>query len=560
MNELCFRNFKKDIHSIEIPAQFPDPFSHDISDIAKLAASELQEELEASQDYQEKNNTSSNQPIGKMYGVLVVQDKEGKIFYLAGFSGKLEQGNLIQGFVPPIFNLFVPQNFFRLGETEINKINREIEELEKDPKYLNLQKKYDQLKTNLTVEFNRLSENLKAAKNLRAIQRENILQNPSDPQMDNLIDALNKESIKDHFTRKDFKRNMKHKLEELDIELNRFKREINSKKQLRKDKSASLQDRIFKEFSFLNCMGELKSLQDIFPISKDVLPPSGAGECAAPKLLHYAFTHKLKVIALAEFWWGANPESEIRRHKTFYPPCKSKCVPILSHMLEGIEIATKSSANKILPSIEIPVLFEDDYLLVINKPSGLLSVPGLKELPSVYSILKEKYPQITGPTIVHRLDMGTSGIMIIAKNIEIYQNLQAQFINRTIKKTYLAILDGEINNDKGEINLPLRVDLEDRPRQLVCHLYGKTALTKYRVLEKKKGLTAVEFTPYTGRTHQLRIHSAHKLGLNTPIVGDELYGSKKDRLMLHANSIEFLHPILSTIITIRCNPEFTLKE
>ena len=286
-------------------------------------------------------------------------------------------------------------------------------------------------------------------------------------------------------------------------------------------------------------------------------PPAGAGECAAPKLLNYAFEHQLKPIAMAEFWWGQSPKSEIRKHKQFYPACKSKCEPILlSHMLMGLEMESNPFEENPAAGKNIEIVYEDDILLVINKPAEFLSVPGKKISDSVYQRMKEKYPEATGPLVVHRLDMSTSGLMLIAKDEATYVKLQSQFIKRTISKRYVALLDGVLHDNEGSIDLPLRVDLEDRPRQLVCYDHGKPAQTKWKKIKIINNQTLVYFYPITGRTHQLRVHASHELGLKTPIIGDDLYGTKSNRLHLHAEQLIFIHPISNKKICFHCEAEF----
>ncbi|WNW02528.1 RluA family pseudouridine synthase [Tenacibaculum sp. HL-MS23] len=246
---------------------------------------------------------------------------------------------------------------------------------------------------------------------------------------------------------------------------------------------------------------------------------------------------------MAEFWWGKPSANAVRKHQHYYSACTGKCKPILHHMLQGLTVDDNPLIAQFQVKKEIEVIFEDEYLLVINKPHELLSVAGKEVKDSVYSRIKKKYPNATGPLIVHRLDMSTSGILLIAKNEIIHKNLQAQFINRTIKKRYVALLHGSLYKKNGEINLPLRVDLDDRPKQLVCYEHGKKALTKWEVIEVIDNKTKVYFYPITGRTHQLRVHAAHQLGLNIPIVGDDLYGTKANRLYLHAENLSFRHPI-----------------
>jgi tRNA pseudouridine32 synthase/23S rRNA pseudouridine746 synthase len=313
-----------------------------------------------------------------------------------------------------------------------------------------------------------------------------------------------------------------------------------------------LQQQLFKEYAFLNQHKELKSLGEIFNEN----PPAGAGECAAPKLLHFAFQHDLKPIAMAEFWWGASPKSEVRKHAQYYPACTGKCEPILKHMLQGIRTDANPFEINQADGKEIAIVFEDDYLAVINKPAEFLSVPGKQVTDSVYGRMKAKYPDATGPLVVHRLDMSTSGLLIVAKTAEIHKKLQSQFIKRKVQKQYVALLEGIIKEDSGLIVLPLRVDLDNRPNQLVCYDFGKSAQTKWKVIARKNNRTLIHFYPITGRTHQLRVHAAHPLGLNTPILGDDLYGNKANRLHLHAESLTFQHPISKETITITVAADF----
>jgi tRNA pseudouridine32 synthase/23S rRNA pseudouridine746 synthase len=259
---------------------------------------------------------------------------------------------------------------------------------------------------------------------------------------------------------------------------------------------------------------------------------------------------------MAEFWWGESPVGEIRKHGQFYPACRGKCEPILAHMLEGIPLDSNPMAEGQATDLELEILYEDEQLVVVNKPAALLSVPGKNVLDSVFFRMKQRYPDATGPLMVHRLDMGTSGILLVAKTAEAHKNLQSQFIRHSVQKRYVALLEGEISAESGVINLPLRVDLDDRPRQMVCYTYGKSARTEWRVVERKDGTTRVHFHPVTGRTHQLRVHSAHVQGLNAPIVGDELYGNKGTRLHLHAERIEFLHPQSGEKMVIECAADF----
>jgi len=329
-----------------------------------------------------------------------------------------------------------------------------------------------------------------------------------------------------------------------------------------KEESRRLQRLLFANYQFVNGRGETKNLLEIFKDEKvvspddwfsgqksSVLPPSGAGECCAPKLLQYALTHGLKPLSLAEFWVGAPSKTEIRQEGAFYAPCSGKCAPILKHVLQGI---TVSDERLVVSGQKPEILFEDDYLMVVNKPAGLLSVPGKNEEPSVESLLHAKP--------VHRLDQDTSGLLVLAKSPEVYKELQAYFQRRDILKRYEAVcvMNERVKELKseGEIPLPLLPNPYDRPRQMVDREHGKVALTKYVIRERRDdGTVLVDFYPLTGRTHQLRVHAAHPEGLNAPIVGDRLYGTAGERLMLHAAEIGFIHPITKEAMHF-CIPSF----
>lgn len=368
----------------------------------------------------------------------------------------------------------------------------------------------------------------------------------------------------------------KKRLEELETEVRHFDIEIERLKTERKERSAALQRKLFEQFRMLNAQGEVKDLYTIFEQTVQKVPPAGAGECALPKLLQYAYLHQLKPLAMAEFWWGDSPKNEIRHHGYYYPSCKGKCEPILQHMLQGLEIDENPLLNPVHEEEELEIVFEDEWLLVVNKPAGMLSVPGKAEdRDSVYHRLKKKYPEATGPMIVHRLDMATSGLLLVAKTKKVHQDLQAQFANRSIKKRYVAVLDGIVLSERtGRIELPLCLNPLDRPRQIVSKEYGKEAITEYKIISESEKIidesersineprkyTRIVFYPLTGRTHQLRVHAAHPEGLGCPILGDELYGKKADRLYLHAEYIEFRHPIYGDIFRIQKRPISKFKQ
>ena len=320
-------------------------------------------------------------------------------------------------------------------------------------------------------------------------------------------------------------------------------------------KSNELQNKIFDHYIFLNQKKEKKSLLTIFKESVFKIPPAGAGECAAPKLFQFAFLNDFTPICMAEFWWGMPPDSEVKVHKQFYPACRGKCEPILSHMLSESFVETNPLNVQSNPN-DLEIVYEDEWIVAVNKPTEFLSVPGKSLTDSILTRLISKYPDATGSLLLHRLDMSTSGILLAAKTTEAHKILQKQFIDRKIKKVYHAILDGIVENDSGMIELPLTLDVLDRPKQKVCFEQGKKSVTKFNVLKRKNGKTLIEFHPITGRTHQLRVHSAHHLGLNYPILGDDLYGKKDERLFLHAYELTFYHPIKKKEVKLNLDSKF----
>jgi tRNA pseudouridine32 synthase/23S rRNA pseudouridine746 synthase len=365
-----------------------------------------------------------------------------------------------------------------------------------------------------------------------------------------MLKQLDEESAMEQITFKKIKRKLRSEIEVVSRKISVFHEEIEQLKQLRKQKSNRLQFQLFEQYAFLNADGDSKSLNDIFRETPSKLPPAGAGECTAPKLFQFAFQHKLKPLELLEFWWGASPNSMIRIQGNFYPSCKSKCEPILGHMLSVTKHDKMVVSTKNADLNNVDILFQDAYLAAINKPHDVLSVPGKVEAISVAAILRELFPHAEQPMLVHRLDRATSGILLVALNHEIYVKLQRQFTNREVKKRYVALLSGKIDKKNGVIDLPIRVDLDNRPQQLVCYEHGLPAETLFDCVGHEQGLSRVHFFPITGRTHQLRVHAAHKDGLNCPIYGDDLYGTKAKRLCLHATEISFVHPVFEHEVTV----------
>jgi tRNA pseudouridine32 synthase/23S rRNA pseudouridine746 synthase len=556
MQNQFFQLFKTDISGISLPEKFTFPFYYQPHKLSEKAALELQNYLESQTNFNHNFGLDSAQKglvIGKMFGVLVCKNKVGELGYLWAFSGKLANENHHNYFVPTVFDMLTENSFFRKEEEVLNAFNRTIEDLEMNANYLKALATRKQAKIQAETELQQQKTRIKEQKILRDEMRNRLTTTLSKDDITLLNLELSEASKQESILLKKMTKYWKLTLQSLEEKVAVFTNEINRLKEDRKAKSAQLQQKLFAEYSFYNQYKETKSLGEIFNNN----PPAGAGECAAPKLLHYAFQNELKPICMAEFWWGQSPNSEVRQHKQFYPSCKSKCEPILmGHMLKDLEMEENPFIMNHAEGKDIEIVYEDEVMLVINKPTEFLSVPGKTISDSVYARIKEKYPDATGPLIVHRLDMSTSGIMLIAKNEATAVQLQSQFINKTIKKRYVALLDGLLEQSHGYIDLPLRVDLEDRPRQLVCYEHGKSAQTKWKTIEVKNGKTKVHFYPITGRTHQLRIHASHSLGLQTPIVGDDLYGMKADRLHLHAEYIQFEHPISKEILEVFVEAEF----
>ena len=418
--------------TIPKPERFTYPFCYNPHPLCQLAAKEVQAYIGSHAGLKEDADK------GKMFGVLVCEDQQGTLGFLAAYSGLLAGCNDWEYFVPPVFDAQQPDGHFKTVEREISAKGGD------------------------------------------------------------------------------------------------------------KRMSQELQLWLFHQYQLLNAQGESKDLVEIWQSyynreklrRKYPLPPGGTGDCCAPKLLQFAYQQNLRPVCMAEFWWGQSTKEELRQHGNYYPACRGKCKPILTWMLQGLEVDENPESYG-FPHLDTTTVYEDNYLLVIDKPSGLLSVPGRMEEYSVETIMQQRYP---GSVVAHRLDMWTSGLLIVAKKMEVYHDLQQQFVKHQIRKRYVAVLDHARDAQtppKGTISLPLRRDPMNRPRQVVDMEHGKRAVTDYEFLSD----TVIALYPQTGRTHQLRIHCAHPDGLGIPIKGDELYGTKDDRLYLHAEQIWFRHPV-----------------
>ena len=555
-----------------------NPLDYEPHPLCIQACREVQEMLARREDWQEEIAR------GKMFGVLIVEnvktdaDKQKRGYqtadddapkwgYLAAYSGQIGGRSDWEDFVPAVFDYLQPDGYFKTHEAEISHINLSISHLEKDERMKEARTLIRKLQEERKRTIAAYQKKMKEAKAKRDSRRE----------AGNLSEAEEAEMIRESQFMKAELRRLKKSLSEktaLETEFEDYQENILRLKQLRKQLSDALQQWLFSQFRMLNQEGESKDLLEIFRdealkeypqaaiatsriAALKMVPPAGSGECCEPKLLQYAYQHGYKPLQMAMFWWGESPKEEIRHHLQFYPACNGKCKPILHWMLP----ASTFEPAAVNPSIynKVETLYEDREIAVIHKPEGLLSVPGKDaSQPSVYALMRRKYPEATSPLIVHRLDMATSGVMIIAKTEFAYHRLQRAFLNHQIQKKYIAIISGKDVPEKGIISLPLLPDYLNRPRQMVNHEQGKEAITEYEILERIDGShLRIALYPKTGRTHQLRVHCAHQEGLNAPILGDPLYGNEKAaRLHLHAEEITFEHPLTGKKITIKRKADF----
>lgn len=526
----------------ELPSKFTFPFNYTPNPLVLQAAAELQEYLSQynEDDYDFRLETLGDR--GKMFGVLVVQTAQQEVGYLTAYSGTLNGKSETTRFVPPVHNVPVVDGVYDFGMFELTEISQQVKLLEERPEYLALLEQWNASKREADRAIATKQEENRKAKALRKAKREEA-QTLAPEVLEQLKAELGAESVRKKNEFKALKVHWEKRLNALQQQLEVYEQEIKALKTRRGKRSGEIQQELFGQYHFLNINGEERSLLDIFKQTPQGVPPAAAGDCAAPKLLQYAFENQLRPIAMGEFWWGAPPKSELRKHGSFYPACRGKCEPILGHMLAGMELEEDPLLSSFTEEEGLNIIFEDEHILVANKPHGLLSVPGKEIKDSMLTRVKQHCPEATGSIVVHRLDMATSGVMVFAKSPRAHKYLHKQFEKRTIQKRYVALLDGMVEGDEGIIDLPLRVDVNDRPRQLVCEEHGKPSQTKWKVIERVGNRTKVHFFPITGRSHQLRVHSAHQRGLNIPIVGDGLYGMKSNRLHLHAEVLEFMHPI-----------------
>ena len=530
MSDGKIHRFHCDVSGIELPKRFTYPMHYVPHELCKIAAGEVM-------DYALNQEQWRDELLeGKMLGVLVVKDCDGALGYLAAYSGNLAHTGEHDYFVPHIYNLLAPQGVFRTGEAQITEINHRIEELENSPK----RKELEALIANTIAGQKHKEEEMRRAMESAKLHRDTLRESGGITAEQE--QALIKESQFQKAEMRRLKKRHRTELEQLQQRLSEQEATISQLKSERKAMSEKLQSELFRLFVVRNAKGENLDVATIFERRLNRLPPGGTGDCCAPKLLQYAFLHDLKPVCMAEFWVGKSPQGEVRHHGHYYPACRSKCLPLMEFMLQGLDVESNPLAHT--PDGEkVRVVFDDQWLIVVEKPAGMLTVPGKDEAVSLLEIVREMLPEGEEALEVHRLDQATSGLVVIAKTHKVQKLLRQQFEERKVSKTYVALLDGTPTKKEGIIELPLHPDIDDRPRQVVDMKNGKEAVTKYRVLEYRGDKTLVEFTPLTGRTHQLRVHASHPQGLNCPIVGDMLYGTADKRLYLHAKTINFTHPI-----------------
>ena len=577
----------------EDPGYFTDPFRYVPHPLVRLAASEIIARIDADPELQAAFSE------GKMLGVLVCEDSRlplqqprGGLCYIAAFSGNVNGRGRIDGFVPPIYDLTAPDGHFKKREAEISEINRQIEELMASDRKMCLEKELADAVRMRDMELAAMKESMADAKRRRTEVRAQY----SDPE---ILDGLIRESQHEKAGLRRLKQALNASVDAIMERIALFNDRIESLKKQRASMSEELQDWIFRQYIVHNSHGEESCIADIFAASA-LVPPGGTGECAAPKLLEHAFRNGLRPLAMGEFWYGKSPDSAVRSHGRFYPSCTSKCGPLLTFMLKGQDLMSGLYIDRIRETEKPIIVFEDDTILVVEKPSGMPSVPGLDgrtSLLELLSVTSSERSESRHLHPVHRLDMDTSGIMVFAKTPEAAVNLRKQFEEHSVRKTYMARVCSEGNsggdtlrtvlppwpqgegpsnsweglssgcplrnfrtaNAHGRIDLPLSADYDERPRQKVDFKQGKAAHTEYRIVsENPDGTADLLLYPHTGRTHQLRVHCAHTLGLGRPILGDLLYGAHwvKDnsyqaasRLCLHALSITLRHPVTSEPLT-----------
>lgn len=539
---------------LPLPTRFTFPYYYTPHPTCEFAMQQLQQSLL----YCGVNETSQ----GNLYAVLLVQNPTTQeLGYLSAFSGLRLDSSLASqlasiAFVPSAFDgqQFQVQNTQSLIKQAA--LVDEITNLEQTHNLDELTSSLNELKNDASKAIEVFQFTMAANKVERAVLREKANQEKALGNLDSAADLLKQLGNQSSQEKRDLKAlriEWKQKIAERQSQVDAIESELKSRKQEYQAISSELEAQRLSHYRFINQALESKSLFELLD-GKEAL--EGSGDCCLPKLLNCAFEHGFKPLALSEFWWGLPPTAVIRQHGNLYPVCQSKSFEILDHQLNGIELEDNPLIVNPAVGKSFDIVYEDDEIVVVNKPEEFLSVPGKFIEDSVYTRIKARYPDATGPLIIHRLDMSTSGLLILALTAESNKHIQKQFIDRTVEKRYTALLDGEIHVGSGDISLPLRGDITDRPRQLVCHEHGRNAETHWEAVSTNNGKTKVHLYPKTGRTHQLRVHCAHPSGLGVPIRGDDLYGYKRERLHLHAGYLKLIHPTTGKWIEFEVSSEF----
>ena len=522
----------------DVTGSFPSPFDElGPQVLARRAAEVLQAEFRAGFVAPGIPAAMLDGPEGgKMFGVLVVQEPGGRIGFLRSFSGMLAGRWEVPGFVPPLFDREARERVEPAGEAVVKALLARAEELRTSPELTGLRAAHEAQQARHAAERAELRTRHEERKRRRHTRRAELEASPES------LHALDQESRGDKAEKRRMEAAHEAERRELEPRRARLERRLRALERLRWIVCRALMKRLHDTYAVPNARGERRPLRALYAPGE---PPSGAADCAAPKLLAHAFTHGLRPLALAEFWWGAPPSAGGRASGAFYAACRDKCAPLLPFMMEGLRVVPpRVFAPPAAVTGDLSIVFEDAWIVVVEKPGGLLSVPAkdISVTDSVLARLRARYPHATGPLLVHRLDLDTSGLLVAALDSRTHAALQRQFAQREIHKRYVAWVEGLVQGEEGTIDFPMRVDLDDRPRQIHDPVHGKSAVTRWRVLERRGQRTRVAFFPLTGRTHQLRVHAAHPLGLGAPIVGDRLYGHEDVRLHLHAESLSFQHP------------------
>ncbi|KJF94218.1 RluA family pseudouridine synthase [Photobacterium angustum] len=557
MYDSFFTPFRSSIEAIALPERFTYPFCYKPHPLSVLAAQDLQQHLKTQTEWQHDfgldglNEDSDNHAIGNMFGVLVVQSEQGDIGYLSAFSGTIAGQTQLPYFVPPVFDALNTDPEIQAIKHALTALESDIESITSSPQFIALQQQYTQAKTQAEQESEAFRLQMIEQRKQRKLQRKAAEQSDDENVKTEEFHRLARESAYDKHQQKALRQQWQQTLQSMSEQLEADTTALSELKAKQSKLAAQLEQSIHRQYRFVDQFGEYKDLNQLFDE-----PLQGAGDCAIVKLLQYAFNHQLKPLAMANFWWGKSPAPQMLKHAYFYEASKNKCEPILAHMLSGIAIDENPLEQNPAEGKELSIIYQDDAMVIVNKPAEFLSVPGKTITDSVYSRMQAMFPNSDSPLIVHRLDMSTSGLMVIALTKDAHKALQKQFIERTVEKRYVALLEGNSESDRGLIDFPIRVDLDDRPRQIVCYQYGKPAQTTWELLERKNDRTKVYYYPKTGRTHQLRVHSAHVKGMNMPIVGDDLYGQKGDRLCLHAQYLAFNHPTTNERVVFEVAEDF----